>query len=156
NGMPRNADSRLDAGLGGMDERIWILFRGERTLGIVGYDRRHVGVTGRDVQVDDPAVLFRDRRTVLPTDAGIDGETGSHAPVVRHVEVGDVRPEIFVRVTEGDRTGIGNAEQEARKIVAARRAGEPERAARILLRELIELLPGECPAERECVGAVIP
>jgi hypothetical protein len=62
---------------------------------------------------------------------------------------------VLVGVTEGDRAGVGDAQQEAREIGSAagdrgglrRRAGEGEGAARILLRDVVELEAAEIAAK---------
>ena len=67
-----------------------------------------------------------------------------------------LRAEVLVGVAEGDRAGVGHAEQEVGEIRTGGGAGEGEGAARILLREEVELLAAEVAADREVVRAVAP
>jgi len=67
-----------------------------------------------------------------------------------------VRAEIFVGVAEGDGAGVGDAEQKVGEIVAGRGAGEPKRAAGILLGVVVELLPSVIGAKLDLLASVVP
>src|SRR5205823_5950195 len=64
--------------------------------------------------------------------------------------------EVLIGVTERDRGGVGNAEQETGEVVAHGLSGERERSTRILLREQVELLPAVVGDEGHVMRAVVP
>ncbi len=126
--------------------------------------RSRGGKVWSDVEVDEAVLELGDRRTVLPAHAGVDGEVGQDAPVVGRVGVVDGLAEILVGVAERDRAGVRHAEEEVGKIGAAGRllvprpgsgTGEGEGAARILLKEIVELLLAEVAADGDVVVPAI-
>ena len=84
-----------------------------------------------------------------------------HTPVIGGVSIVDRFAEIFVRVAKGEGTGVGDADEEVGEVGAAggyaagralgRGAGKSENAARILLKEIVELLLAKIAAEGEVV-----
>src|SRR5262249_25373747 len=95
-------------------------------------------------------------------------EACADPPVVLDIAIVRRRPKILIRVAERDRTGVGYAQQKVGEIAArprhshslddglCGRAGETEIAARILLREQIELDPPRIAADRDVVRALEP
>src|SRR5262249_50914575 len=129
------------------------------------YDRRNLGESGADVQVNQAAVEFSDRRGVFPAEAAIEGETRTEAPIVIYIRGVSGAAEVFIRVTEREGTGVGRAQEEVGEIKSGSCAGELETAPRILLREEVELLAADIAAgcdvvrpvgieerSRQCVG----
>src|SRR5262249_51519417 len=111
--VPREGDARLDAVLIGLDEGIGVFLAGERPYRIVGPHGGDGAVAGSDVQVDQAAVLFDDRRAVFVAHAGVQRETGIDAPIIGEITVPGSGAEVFVGIAERDGTGIGDAQQKA-------------------------------------------
>src|SRR5581483_11377087 len=118
-----------------------------------GSDRRK---WPRDIEVDQPAVLFGYGRPIFPADSQIEREAGAGPPGIGHIRVVNAGAKIFVRIAERKRTGVGDTEQKAGEIGPGQSVGECELAARILLAEQINLLATDAPAERNVVPAAVP
>src|SRR5262249_8023300 len=138
------------------NQRIGVAGAGERPMRTVRDHGRRVGESWRDIQIDDAPVLFINRRIVFPTQSNVERQRRADAPIVGDRRILDARAEILVGITEGDRGRIGNTEQEASEVIANCCAIEREASARILLRELIELLAADIALERYVMRAVIP
>src|SRR5262245_18025942 len=119
-----------------------------RMAGCNGCNRRKAR---RHLEVYETPVQLADRRAVFPPNAEIQGEAGAQSPIVCDVSSRPRRAEILVRVAEGDRAGVGDAEQEPGEIGSSRSARESKSAPRILLRKQIELLPAEEASQGEIV-----
>ena len=148
---PRESDARLQRVLVGLQQRIRITPAGKLPGRIRRHYRRDCGEAGGDIQVHQAPEELRDRRAVLPAQPAVDRERRAEAPVVIHEGVVIRGAKVLVGIAVGDRARVGNAEQESGEVIARRGAGEGERAARILLRERIELLSAEAGAGAEIV-----
>ena len=71
---------------------------------------------GREVEVDQPAFQFGQRRAVIPSKAGVDGEVGANTPVVADVEVRKRLAKVLIGVAVSERTGIRDAEEEVGEV----------------------------------------
>src|SRR5712671_3922752 len=117
-----------------------------------------------DVEVHQASVEFGDGRAVFPADSGVQGEAGTHAPVIGDVGVVDRCAKVLVGVAESDGAGVRDAQKKvgerrtgsAVRVRLGGRAGEGKSAARVLLREQIVLLAAKIGAERDVVAAAIP
>ena len=142
------------------------MLTGQRSNRIAADDRRSSCEARRNVEVDEAAEKLRDGRAILPANAGVERELWRHAPVVGHIFVVDGFAEIFVGIAIGDGAGVGNTEEKVGKIGTAGGgaggtgsggcSGEHKRAARILLRTVVELLAAEIAAEGDVVNSVNP
>src|ERR1051326_497035 len=120
-----------------------------------------------NVQIHQTPVAFIRGNLIVPAETVIQAQFARDAPVIIDQEIKPRRPEVLVGVPIGDIRGIGEAEQEIGQIetgpggggairqdAAGERAVENEATARILLLELVELLPPEIGSERNVVQAV--
>ncbi len=87
---------------------------GPATTGVADSEAR------RDIQIHEPAVLFRDRRLVLPADAERQRDRRPHSPIVGDEGTRERLAKILVRVSIGDRAGCGNTQKEVREITFRR------------------------------------
>src|ERR1700722_10312361 len=101
-------------------ERVGVPVAGHCADGAACKNRRDLGEAGRDVQIDQIVEEFSHRSAILPADAGVDGELGTDAPIVRGIGIVDGLTEVFVRVSEGDGATIRNANEEVGEGIAAR------------------------------------
>ena len=137
----------------------------ERADGIAAQYRSHGRISGSNIKIHQPPMNLGERRTVIPANAGIDGEIGLDPPVVRHIEVVNRLAEILVRVAVGDGAGIRYANEEVGQVRAASRravrqalgggAGKSERAPRVLLEKIVVLLLAQIAAHGNVVAAAI-
>ena len=166
--MPRHGHARLKGMPVGAQQRIGIVLEGEGADRVRSQHWNRIRKTRSDVQVHQPPVLFGGGSPIFPAQAQVQAESRADAPIVGHKSVGNGFPKILVGVAERDRAGVRHAEQEVRQVAASagnrravsgdlgRRTGEGETAARVLLRQIVELLPAEIAAEGNVVRAVQP
>ena len=113
--------------------------------------QRHAGI---DIERGHLAVQFAIRRKILPTQAEVQGEPATHAPVVLRKEVGGPAPVIKIGIVHAQGCGLWIAQQKVCEIVArlgehlsvgvvtaGQQAAETELAARIRVRQRILLHP---------------
>ena len=112
NGTPRDPHARLHATPVRTHERLRIAHAGQRPDRIVRHDRADGGEPGRHVEVHEPSEQLGERRFVLPSQPGVEGQAGAQPPVVGDVDLVGGRAQVFVGVAERDRAGARDAQQE--------------------------------------------
>src|SRR5579871_2245523 len=124
--------------------------------GLVCNDGRRRSESGSDIEVYQTAVLFRNGFFVFPAQSGVQSEAWVDSEVVVDESIPYRLAEIFVGVAEGDRTCVGYARRKIPEGGAGDSARESERSPRVLLRQVIELLPAEVGTERNVVTWTAP
>src|SRR5579862_5389332 len=143
-----------------MNERTWISLTRQRS------NRSDRGKPWSNVQVDQAPIQFCNRCAVLPAHPRVQSELRAHSPVIRYIGVVNRFAKILVRVAESNGARVGNAQQKVGKIRTARsRTGpaslgrcacERKIASRVLLRQIIELLPAKVSAKGQIVPLAAP
>ena len=111
---------------------------------------------------------FGERLGKFPAQPHVQRESRVDSPVVVDKRVVAPPAKVFIGIAKSDRGRVRNAEQEIREIGAGSshgkavghglrgRAGKGKRAARVLLREDVELLPPDVTTEGDTVAAAVP
>ena len=136
-------------GLIGTHQRRRIVLPGQRAGRHVTNYRSFSRVAVRDIEIHQAAVFLADGRTVFPAHTDIQCKTRSDPPIVGHAGVVDIAAEVLVGVTESDRTGIGNTQQEVAEVSTRSQARKAEASPRVGLGKRIELLPPVIDDESE-------
>src|SRR5204863_6246261 len=113
------------------------------------------GARGReirgDVEIDELMRRLGEGRLELPPQAYVQRQRGLNAPVVVDVGVIGGGAKADAAVARCDRARGRNTEEEIREGVPRQRAGERQRAARILLRAQIDGVRADVPADGDVV-----
>ena len=165
---PRNPHIRRNSVLVRADQRGWIALPGQRTNWTAAHHRLLGGKVRPNVQVRQPSLQLRNRRAILPANPPVHAQLRVHPEVVARIQIVDRLAKILVRVAIRYAAGVGNTQQEVRKIRAGTvdrhsiddllrgRAGKTKSPLRVRLRQDVGLLPAKVPAKLDVVPLVVP
>src|SRR5205823_2236694 len=139
---------------------------GKRPDGIACYQWRHGRKTWRDSQVHKATKQLSNWCSVFPANPRLQGDFRTDSPVIGNVSVVRGFSKILISIAESDGARVRNAEQKIGKVRpgncgAVRRSlsgrfREGKRPSRILLGQIIELLPAEVTSKRNIVALATP